>query len=148
MKNKMFKLSKKIEYAVIALQYIAGKNEEFVSAKEISDNLGMSFEFLSKTLQSMLRQGFLISQHGIKGGYILARNPNEIMLSDIIKALDGTTSIIDCYADETNTECNLSNNCTIKNPLTDIQKKINELFVHVSLSELLNQKSVHNELNH
>jgi Rrf2 family protein len=74
----MLRLSKKVEYAVLALQYIAANEGKIVPAKEIAENLHISFEFLSKTLQTLMKRKLISSQHGTKGGYVLVKKPTEM----------------------------------------------------------------------
>lgn len=132
----MLRLSKKIEYAILAMQYITHNKEKIVSAKEISENLNISFEFLAKTLQKLMKKGFIKSQHGINGGYILSTDPKDISLADIIKALEGNTSIVECFSMHHKNGCGRIDDCTIRHPMKDIQKKINSVFEETTIAEL------------
>lgn len=60
----------------------------------IEDDFNMNFldtgqEALAKILQRLARTGLLLSHHGIKGGYSLARHPHQISVLDVIKAIEG-----------------------------------------------------------
>lgn len=132
----MFRLSKKIEYAIIAMQYLASKEGELVSAKEMSENLNISFEFLSKTLQALMKSELVESHQGIKGGYALARKSEEITLADIVNSLDEKTGIVECFNTEKFGDCGRTAECTIKDPMSEIQNKINDIFNKTTISEL------------
>ncbi|MCX6147012.1 MAG: Rrf2 family transcriptional regulator [Candidatus Kapabacteria bacterium] len=131
----MFRLSKKVEYGILSMQYLADKEEVLVSAKEMSESLEISSEFLSKTLQLLMKKGLVISQKGIKGGYLLSKPSNEISMSDIIYALDSKPELVGCNGDN-GEDCDRKDNCTIRKPLEILQIKLNDLFELTKLSEL------------
>jgi len=61
--------------------------ESSFSAKDLADFHGFPQEALAKILQRLARTGLLLSHHGIKGGYSLARDPHQISVLDVIKAI-------------------------------------------------------------
>lgn len=136
----MFRLSKKVEYGILSMQYLADREDTLVSAKEMAESLEISFEFLSKTLQLLMKKGLVISQKGIKGGYLLAKPSNEISMSDIIYALDSKPELVDCNGDN-GEDCERKDNCTIRKPLEILQVKLNVLFDLTKLSELKSNES-------
>ncbi len=135
----MLNLSKKIEYGLIALRHIASlPNGTVVTAKEISDKYNIPFELLAKVLQKLTHQGIIISYQGVKGGYVLGRKPELIRLSNVIHAIEGKQSvtIVNCEAENPET-CNIYSTCTIKDPLSKIQNKINIMFDELSIMEIV-----------
>ncbi len=132
----MLKLSKKVEYGILATQYIATKNGETVSAKEIAERMELSFDFLSKTLQALMKNGIISSQQGIHGGYKLSKSPDQISLTDIIHSLEERITIVNCLSpgDES---CDKMDNCTLRNPFHVIQLKIDDLFTEMTIQHLL-----------
>jgi Rrf2 family protein len=138
----MFRLSKRVEYGILSMQYIAEKEGTLVTAKEISENLSISFEFLAKTLQMLMKMKLIDSVKGIKGGYRLSRNASEISLEDIILALESKIAITDCLSEHSKDECSRTEDCTIKQPLGIIQNKIDDLFRAMKLEDLKMAKKV------
>lgn len=136
----MFKLSKKVEYALLSLQYLALRDGELATAKEISEQLNISFEFLSKTLQTLMKNGLIRSQQGIKGGYVLARGPEIITISHVVAALDSSPRVVECVNNDDRDDCNRAEDCTIKHPMLVIQKKIEAIFDSTTISELSQPK--------
>ncbi|MDQ1265148.1 MAG: hypothetical protein QG635_298 [Bacteroidota bacterium] len=134
----MLKLSKKVEYAILSLQYMACSKSELVTAKELSDSLEISFEFLSKTLQVLMKRGLIESHQGIRGGYQLAKKPEDISLNEVIHALEKNSGITECLS-EKDILCSRMDKCTIKSPLTIIQKKINEFLNMTTIAQLAKQ---------
>lgn len=136
----MLKLPKKVEYAIFALQYIAENEDKLVSVKEISTNLHLSFEFLSKVMQVLNRKGLIQSQQGIKGGYKLTIEAKKLNIMDIIRAFDEKISLVDCTSDNDN-ECDKLGDCDLRNPMIILQDKIETIFFETSISDLSNKKN-------
>lgn len=139
----MFRLSKKIEYSVLALQYMANKGDKLVTAKEMSERLNISFEFLSKVLQKLMKKGLVESYQGIKGGYQLTKPAEKIAINDVIIALDETPAIVECLKSGVNTDetCGRVDDCTLRDPMIEIQKQINKIFRKTTIAGL-NGKSI------
>ena len=85
----MLKLSKKADYALMALQYMAmvrsGETSPFnpnrvVNTKEIAEEHHIPLELLAKVLQTLAKYDMVESQNGPKGGYLLAREPRELQI--------------------------------------------------------------------
>lgn len=134
----MVRLSKKVEYGLIAIRHIAAqRGVSVVTAKEISEVYRIPYELLAKVLQKMARAGLLLSHQGTKGGYSLARNPHEIPVAEIIHAIEGTTPMIaQCMVDGAES-CGVFTVCTIKSPLTKVQANIERAFNSMTLSEIV-----------
>jgi len=76
-------------YGVLAAQHLA-EHEGCLSAHELAELYGLPHEALAKILQRLAMAGLLLSHHGIKGGYTLARNPRLISVFDVIRASEGS----------------------------------------------------------
>lgn len=131
----MIKFSKKLEYALFALQFLSENPEDSFSAREISQVLNIPYEFLSKTLQQLSKKGVLVSNHGIKGGYKLNYEPKDLKLSYILNSLDENVSVVACFSDDAE-ECRLINFCVIRSPMKLIQKRIDEVIAEITLEDL------------
>jgi Rrf2 family protein len=84
-------ISKSGEYGLRALLYMASnqENEGFFNIREMSDELDISFHFLTKILQVLTQKGLLQSYRGPNGGVTFLKNPEEITLAELIRALEG-----------------------------------------------------------
>ena len=69
-------------------------------------NPSLPLSTVSKLLKELLQSGLLISHRGIKGGYMLAREPREISVIEIIAAIEGPMALTECSTDVTGL-CNL-----------------------------------------
>ncbi len=84
------KISTRVEYGLIALTDIViySENGSSVSAPDISKRQNISHKYLEHILLLLRQAGFISAQKGLKGGYTLACNPDEVSLSEVIDALD------------------------------------------------------------
>ena len=84
-------LSKSSEYGLRALLYMVSKNEaqQYVSIREMSEKLDISFHFLTKILQSLTQANLLVSYRGPSGGVAFNVPPDQILLGDIVRVLEG-----------------------------------------------------------
>ena len=132
----MLKLTKKADYGLIALKHLANhQNDCASSAKEISDCYGIPLPILAKVLQALVRSGFLRSEHGVNGGYKLARDPREITTLEVIRAIDGPILLTHCF-NEHGAECDQSDRCTVRDPLRKVHEGILRLLGGMSIADM------------
>jgi len=135
----MLKLSKKSEYALMAARYMAIKNHgSAVTAKEIAENYSISYELVAKVLQRLAKCDIAISFQGVKGGYSLKKNPIEISLFDLIKAVEPSYQITECLrVENVKDDCTYLDCCKIRDPLIEVQKKIDKVFNDTKLAHIV-----------
>jgi Rrf2 family transcriptional regulator, cysteine metabolism repressor len=132
----MLKLSKKTDYALMAVQYMASKNSDrAVNTKEIAEEYRIPVELLAKVLQKLGKKGVVVSQNGPKGGYLLAKSPSDISVLSIIQAIEGHVGITECYHNE-NSQCVQMAGCNIRTPLRNIQNSIYALLDSMSIEDM------------
>ncbi len=85
-----------VEYALRAVLLLAAKPEVALTAKDAADKTQAPMHYLSKVLQELARAGVVKSQRGPRGGFTLARAPEEISMYDIIEAIDPLPRIKRC----------------------------------------------------
>jgi Rrf2 family protein len=134
----MVRLSKRVEYGLIALRHMASAPYgDLVSAKEISDRYHVPYDLVAKVLQRLARAGLLSSHHGVHGGYTLAKSPRDIPVGTIIHAIEGSNPVIAQCLSGGPTSCEVFDHCTIKSPLTKVQANIEQAFNSMTLSEIV-----------
>ena len=133
------KVSTRVEYGLVALTDIAmySENGRAITASDIASRQHISLKYLEQILMSLKQAGFVRSQKGVGGGYMLSRSAGSIVMSDILNALDGTI-LADTYTSETDSEEGLRplvNNC--------FWEKMNEYLrsftSNLTLSELISR---------
>jgi len=132
----MLKLSKKTDYALMAVQYMALKNSSrAVNTKEIAEEYRIPGELLAKVLQKLGKKGLVTSQNGPKGGYLLAKPASEISVLAVIQAIEGNIGITECYHNE-ESHCVQMARCNIRTPLRNIQNSIYALLDSMSIEDM------------
>ena len=104
------------------------------SAKDVADAFGIPPEALAKILQRLAKAGLLHSQHGINGGYTLARPAQTISAFEVIQAIDGPLFITSCEAGPRN--CDLTDSCTVREPLRRVNESISDVLKAIRVSDL------------
>jgi len=132
----MLRLSKRIEYGLLAVQFIATRNGATATVKEIAEQHNISFELLAKVLSALSKSGFLISYQGSQGGYSLAIPAELVTVADIIAVVEGRQNIVDCTYGVIDCNCAAFHTCTIKSPMQLLQERIDDVFRSMTIAEL------------
>jgi Rrf2 family protein len=142
----MLRLTKKVEYALFALQYMAGQPNAVVSSKEIAECCGLSAELVAKVLSSLARGGIVRAIHGVHGGFHLERPPEHITLAEILRVVEGQqVHLLQCE-EEQRQPCYVEPHCTIRSPLVALQSQIARIFEAMTVADLLESPPVQLEL--
>ena len=131
----MLKLSKRVGYGLIALKHLAlYGGQGSASAKLISVRYRIPSPLLSKILQRLTREGFLVSECGAAGGYRLARDPRQISTLEVICAIDGPIKLTSCSTNRG--DCEQLERCTVRAPLQKVREGIVDLLAKISIMDL------------
>ena len=135
----MLKLTKKADYGLMALKYLAEHPETVaLSAKDVADAYGIPAQLLAKILQRLTKVGLLHSHAGMNGGYALARDARLISAFEVIHAIDGPLFITSCT--KGTKSCDLTPSCTIKEPLARVNETIAGVLKSISIQDLAEQE--------
>jgi Rrf2 family protein len=131
----MLRLSKKADYALMAMKHLATRPDAASSsAREIAEAYDIPIELMAKVLQRLVRRGLLVSHQGTRGGYRLSRATALISVADIIQAIDGPLTVTACSTEEEN--CDQFSKCSIRDPLWRIKDRIISALSTCSLQEI------------
>jgi len=132
----MLRLSKKADYALIAMKHLALNpgGAASVSAREIAEQYDIPIELMAKVLQRLVRSSLLVSTQGTRGGYTLRRPAASISVADVIQAIDGPFTVTACSTE--NSGCEQYSKCSIRDPLWQIRERIAAALGTVSVAEL------------
>jgi Rrf2 family protein len=132
----MLRLSKKADYALIAMKHLATRADgASSSAREVAEQYDIPVELMAKVLQRLARRGLVISLQGTRGGYRLARPTTRISVADIIEAIEGPLQVTACSTEEEN--CGQYAKCSVRDPLWKIKDRIVAALSHCSLEEIV-----------
>ncbi|MEW9701210.1 Rrf2 family transcriptional regulator [Paenibacillus sp. SI8] len=86
-----------VEYTLHCLVYLIDiPHDATIGIKELSAFQGVSETYLSKIFSKLTKAGIVSSVPGVKGGYKLAKSPDDISFWDVIEAVEGATPIFQC----------------------------------------------------
>src|SRR5277367_1187118 len=138
----MLRLTKKADYGLMALKYLAERPDSpSLSAKDIAEAYHIPQQLLAKILQRLAKEGLLRSHAGMNGGYTLSRDPHEISAFEVIRAIDGPLFITSCVT--VSGLCDLTNSCTIKEPLARVNDSISDVLKKIRISDLVESDHTH-----
>lgn len=133
------KVSAKGEYgvramAILALDFRAGP----IPLREIAEREGISYQFLEQIFLPLRRAGLIESVRGAKGGYVLARPPEEINVGDILRALEGPIAPVECVGEGNEDSCGRSAACLTRGIWERLRDRMSEVLDDISLADVLN----------
>lgn len=137
---KMFKINKKVEYALMALKHISEKKpDELTSVKEICEKYASPFDVTSRSMQKMVAGGLLKSEKGAHGGYSLASDLIGANFLDFMEMVVEPVTLVSCAGDDSS--CSMSSTCNIISPLVNLNQKMRGFFETISVREVLEMEA-------
>ena len=133
----MFKLNRKLEYALISLKHINHKQAgELSTAKEISKLYKTPFDATSRVLQLMAGGGILKSEQGAHGGYQILKDLTKVSFLDLAELIVGRVGMVDClYEDDC--ACELHDSCNILSPIHWLNERTKEFYKSLTVFDLI-----------
>ena len=141
------KLSTKGRYGLRAVLDIALHSDvEAVALSTIAERQSISISYLEQLIAKLKKAGIVSSTRGARGGYILARAPEEISVGEVLRALEGNLDPVEC-AEIVGGEstCNASDICVTKYVWKRISDSINNAVDTLMLSELVEESRCRNQ---
>lgn len=140
----MLKLSKKVEYGLIALLDMDERREgDPTTTKDIAQRYNLPAELLGKVLQKLARDGLIESVHGAHGGYRVVKLLEALTLGMIFESIEGPVYLADCQDDPDS--CDQYCTCNIREPVVRIQEQLTKFIHGVKLSTFRRSAHVHDE---
>ena len=135
--STMVRLGKLTDYGLVLMTCIArDQGAPLRTARDLARESHLPVSTVSKVLKELLQSGLLVSHRGIKGGYVLAREPGEISVLEMIAAIEGPMALTECSTEITGL-CNLEPCCPIKNNQQIINQAVRGVLEKVMLSDLM-----------
>jgi len=134
----MVRLGKLTDYGLVLMTCMARAQgpSPMRTARDLARESKLPLSTVSKLLKELLQSGLLVSQRGIKGGYVLARDPHEISIVEMIAAIEGPMALTECSSEVTGL-CNLEPCCPIKSNQQIINQAVRGVLDKIMLSDLL-----------
>lgn len=130
------KLSTKARYGVRALLDLATQsNRDPVQIRKIAERQGISEKYLWHLLDYLRTAGLVRSVRGFGGGFVLAKDPSEIKLSEVFKVLEGPVSIVDCISGLQ--ECDRARDCVTREIWSRVNEAVADVLDSITLADLV-----------
>jgi len=132
-------LTRKADYALLAMAELAHRGLGRASAREIAESINVPVPMLTNLLHQLLRHGLVTSTMGSKGGYMLARRPEDISVAELINAIEGPFRLTACCSDDTEDEeqnCGLALKCRIKGSVWKVHESLRLFLGRVTLAHI------------
>ncbi len=133
----MIALTRKSDYALVALAYLVRQPDSVSSARGISAYTKIPLPVLMNILKTLSRAGIVASVRGARGGYRLAIDPANVSLKALINALEGPIRLVQCVTDDDGLLCEQAECCPVQGPALRIHQRLQEFLDEVSLAELI-----------
>ncbi len=131
----MLRLTKKTEYALLALRSLARATDGLVTTKAIAQRYQIPEMLLAKVLQKLKKHGIVSGAKGSGGGYRLAADLGALPLTDVLGLFDDHKTLVECQ-DEDGGHCQQRAHCDIKSPLQVLNEAIMEPLRRMSVRDL------------
>jgi Rrf2 family protein len=130
------KLSTRGRYGVrIMLELALHFGEGPVLLKDIAERQGISEKYLWQLINPLKSMGLIKSIRGARGGYVLAREPAEINLREILRILEGSLCLVDCVDDPA--ACDRSESCITREIWSETSKNISQSLESMTLGKMV-----------
>ncbi len=132
----MLTLTKKTDYGLLALHYLAQHNGgQRSKVREIARKYQVPEELLAKVLQKLAKSGLVESAPGPAGGYRLKQKPKRITLARVITAVEGPEHDLSCLRSESR-GCNRIDCCMTRRPTLKAQEKVAQVLERMTLVDI------------
>ena len=133
----MFKVNRKLEYALIALRHMSAKSQgQLTSAKEICDIYHTPFDPTSRVLQIMSQHEILHAEQGAHGGYQVIKDLSKVTIFDLTQMIEGPIQIVNCFHGNYS-HCEMTSSCNVIAPMLNLNEKIESFFKTINIRELV-----------
>ncbi len=133
-------LSKKTKYGLKALTFLAKQeSKKPIQIAEISKSENISQKFLESILLSLRKTGILGSKKGKGGGYYLIKEPTEVLMTDVIRVLEGPIAMVPCVSlnfYEKCDDCPDEETCCVNKLMVQVRDATLQIFRNTTLEDL------------
>ena len=128
-------LSKSCMYGLRASVQLAGKKDnKYVTIRELSEDLDISFFFLTKVIQRLTEFEIIESHKGPNGGVRLLKRPGEVTFLDVVIAIDGACTLNECALGLPG--CGVIKTCPLHDQWSTLNENIMKMMKSVTIAEL------------
>ena len=134
------KLNLFTDYALRSLMYFCWHRGRTVTAVEIAEYFDISRDHIVKVVQELSRRGFVQARRGRGGGSILARDPEDISIGEVVTTVDGPAALMQCL--RANDVCSIEHDCRLRGVFREAQRRMMDYLNGVSLADVAGKTPV------
>ncbi|MBT2759026.1 Rrf2 family transcriptional regulator [Mesobacillus foraminis] len=131
------KVSSKGEYALRSLLVLGQHQGTVMTIQEISEKTLVSIQYLEKILLQLKKLDYVQSKRGARGGYLLHKSPENIIIGEVIRNLEGPLSPMGCASITQYEPCPLEQGCQLKPLWSLVRDTIAYVLERTTLEDLL-----------
>ncbi|UCE59759.1 MAG: Rrf2 family transcriptional regulator [Phycisphaerales bacterium] len=142
----MLSITRKTDYALIAMADLAKHHPSVVNTRDISERLRIPGPVLQKILTRLANEGLAVSIQGPKGGYRLSRPPYRISLAQVVTAIEGSFRLTACAGPQpkkAKRDCVAAPTCPISKPMRKVHNLLEQCLTAVNLAQLASDTVPH-----
>ena len=137
------KLSTKTRYGTrILIELALQLNQGAIQVSKISLNQKIPVKYLEQILRTLKKAGIVKSVRGPKGGHLLAKDPIEIYLGQIVRLFEGQTDLVACVSSPE--KCEMAADCLVRNAWHDATSVLYEKLDNISIADLIHSNGKNN----
>ena len=131
------KISTKGRYALrLIIDLAMNDNDEPIRLKDVADRQEISVKYLEQIISTLTKAGYLKSERGANGGYLLRREPSEYTVGMILRTTEGSLAPVSCV-EEGESQCERSDSCVTAIVWKKINNAINDVVDSITLQDLV-----------
>ena len=124
--------------AMVRLAYMQQKNKAVVSLKDIAEAEKISPKYLEAIFAALKKNKLVFSRKGKNGGYMLNKQPDEITALEIVEALEGPLTTVNCLTNKNNCASDPAK-CSVINLWAGLNKVIREQLESKTIADILDE---------
>ncbi|KEI35803.1 transcriptional regulator [Francisella sp. W12-1067] len=134
----MLKISKLLDYGLLIVVTIAKNDSSSYSAAKIAEVTGLNIPTIRKLLNLLSLASIVSSKRGVEGGYTLVKNPREISVLEVVKAVESDVNITECC--DIQKSCSVLKRCTVHNYWKIMNNRVLSMLSNTSIYDIVNHK--------
>ena len=125
------------EYGIFGILHLADRDpSDITPLSEISESQGIPEKFLAKIFQSLSRAGIIRSHRGIRGGFTLARDPEEISVKEVLETIQGPYHLMKCLPDISACTNGRTDFCALRELVLKAEERLVSTFDEYTVADL------------
>lgn len=129
-------LNKDTDYAIRAMMALVDK-EDYISAKQMSEEQSIPYQFLRRILQKLIKHNLIESREGFGGGVKLIVDPVNLTVKNIIEFFQGPVTLSTCLF--RNQICSNKENCVLRSEILRIESLVQNEFDNITIQSLVDK---------